>query len=54
MEYKYFKFLNKMNKKFLVGLLVLGLVAVSFAGEAEITEDESVLVLTSDNFEAAV
>ncbi len=43
-----------MNKKFLIGLLLFGLIAVNVAGESEITEDDNVLVLTNENFQSAL
>ena len=43
-----------MNKNLLVGIFVFALFTVSFANEAEVTEDEDVIVLTSENFEQVI
>lgn len=40
-----------MNKNLFVVLFAFALISVSFANEAEVTEDEDVLVLTNDNFD---
>ena len=44
-----------MNRKnIILALFVFALVSVSYANEAEVTEDEDVIVLTEDNFDQVI